>query len=74
MRYLITPHDGVEQWVKKNNNISYDQRLDTVEAIDIAPGDHIIGQLDIQQVKKMLNRKRANYEHLLVDWPKKHRH
>ena len=68
MRYLITPHDGVEQWVK-NNNISYDQRLDTVEAIDIAPGDHIIGQLDIQQVK-MLNRKRANYEHLLVDWPK----
>ena len=68
MRYLITPFDSVEQWIK-NNNVSFDKRLDHIEEIDIAPGDHIIGQLDIQQMK-MLNRKRANYEHLLVDWPK----
>ncbi|MEF1173639.1 CRISPR-associated protein Csx16 [Vibrio sinaloensis] len=68
MRYLVTPYDGVEQWLQ-GNNIAFDQRLEKIDAIDVAPGDCIIGQLDIQQVK-MLNRKRADYEHLLVDLPK----
>lgn len=65
MRYLVTPYDGVEQWFKKHN-INYDQRLKSLNTVDVAPGDHIMGQLDIQQVK-MLNRKRAHYEHLLVE-------
>ena len=68
MKYLVTQHEGIAQWISENN-IHYDKLVSSIEAIDVAPGDHIIGQLDIQQVK-MLNRKRAQYEHLMVELPK----
>ncbi|WP_047044096.1 CRISPR-associated protein Csx16 [Vibrio mexicanus] len=68
MIYLITPYDGVEDWVRMQS-IDFDQRLTHFSAIDIAPGDRVIGQLDIQQVK-VINRKRATYQHITVDLPK----